>query len=104
MRKRAGLNQAQLADATGISQSAISHLENGTRPLTLAWMRSFGRALDCSPADLLDDTDNPDRLDDGERRLVGRYRAAAESEREVIERVTDAVVPYPRDLDRDRAA
>lgn len=94
MRKAAGVTQKALADATGVTQGAISNLENGTRPLTIEWMRAFARVLGCAAADLLDSGDNPDRLSDEERELVQRYRAASQQERQTLSRVAEAVVPF----------
>lgn len=93
LRKAAGLSQDELAEKTGVSQPAISQLENGTRSMDIQWMRTFARALGCAAADLLEDEDNPDRLDNGERVLVERYRHADRAQRQSIERVTAALVP-----------
>jgi transcriptional regulator with XRE-family HTH domain len=93
LRKRAGLTQSELAEATGVSQPAISQIENGVLSMDIQWMRSFARVLGCTAADLLDDDDNPDRLDEEERKLVARFRAADAGQRQTLERVTAAVVP-----------
>jgi transcriptional regulator with XRE-family HTH domain len=103
LRRQAKLTQSELADLTGVSQPAISQLENGTRSLDVAWMRTFARALRCAPADLLERDDNPDVLDEHERLLIERYRSADKQQRETLERVTAAVVPLPVD-DREQAA
>jgi transcriptional regulator with XRE-family HTH domain len=87
MRKRAGLNQAQLAERSGATQTAISNYENGRRPLSLHRMRVFARLLDCTVADLLDPADNPYMLDDEERELVDRFRNADPLQREMVKRV-----------------
>lgn len=89
LRKKAGLSQAQLANLAGISQPAVSQIENDTRPLTIDWMRSLARILDCTPADLLSEEDNPDRLDDQERELVHNFREANEAQREMLRRVAE---------------
>jgi hypothetical protein len=60
---------------------------------TFSGCAAFARILNCSAADLLDDDDNPDRLDDEERRLVARFRAADRAQRATLERVAEAVVP-----------
>lgn len=91
LRKRAGLSQTQLATLAGISQPAISQIENDDRPLTIDWMRTIARILGCAPADLLSDDDNPDRLDPEERELVHNFRAAEPSQRTLIERVAEPV-------------
>jgi transcriptional regulator with XRE-family HTH domain len=104
LRRKAGLTQLELAEATGVSQPAISQLENGTRTLDLPWMRLFARVLKCSPADLLDETDNPYLLDEHEMALVTRYRAADDHDRERLERVAEALVPLPANDRKGEAA
>ncbi|NTU64964.1 MAG: HigA family addiction module antidote protein [Chloroflexi bacterium] len=44
-----GLSQAQFARAIGVSPMRISHVINGTRPVTAELALLFGRALDQSP-------------------------------------------------------
>lgn len=87
LRKKAGLNQAQLAKLAGISQPAISQLENDARPLTLDWMRAIARIFGVAPADLLGDQDNPHRLSPEEQELVDNFRHADDVQRELIGRV-----------------
>lgn len=93
LRQSAKLTQAELAEKTGVSQPAISQLENGTRPMDIAWMRTFARALGCAPADLLDAEDNPYLLDPHELELLERYRHGDQGQRDTLERVAAAVVP-----------
>lgn len=104
LRKAAKLTQAQLAEATGVSQPAISQIENGTRSMDIAWMRTFARALNCAPADLLERDDNPDILDEHERLLIERYRQGDGTQRETLERVAAAVVPLDHGEDHEQAA
>ncbi len=89
LRKAAGLSQAQLAEKTGVSQSAISQIENDVIAMDTAWMRAFARELKCATADLLPDEDNPDRLTEEERDLIHRYRAAQLEQRAMIRRVAE---------------
>ncbi|MEA3036827.1 MAG: hypothetical protein QOH04_2604 [Sphingomonadales bacterium] len=96
LRKKAGLTQIELAERTGVSQSAISQIENGETPLNVPWMRTFARVLDCAPADLLVEDDNPDRLKEDERELVMLYRSARAEEQQAIRRVSEAVLPFRR--------
>jgi addiction module HigA family antidote len=44
-----GLSQAQFAHAIGVSAMRISHLINGTRPVTAELALLFGRAFNQSP-------------------------------------------------------
>ena len=93
LRKTMSLTQQQLADATGVSQPSISQLESGILSMDIQWMRSFACALKCSPADLLTDDDNPDRLrSEFEKHLIERCRKADEAQRQMLDRVTAAVV------------
>lgn len=104
MRKKAGLTQAELADRAGTTQESVSQYENGRRPLNLDWMKIFARELRCTVADLLDADDNPDRLADDERDLIGRYRSADEVQRETLKRVSAAVIPAYRAAPPDEEA
>lgn len=103
LRKANGWTQQRLADATGVSQPAISQIENGTLSLDLAWMRAFARVLKCAPSDLLTDEDNPDRLEHPERELVEHFRQADDQQRELVQRVASPTAGY-RAEPRHRAA
>ena len=52
-RKHRGLAQSELAALVGTEQMTISHLERGTRGLTVEWMMRLSKALECLPEDLL---------------------------------------------------
>jgi transcriptional regulator with XRE-family HTH domain len=91
LRKSAGLRQEDLAEQSGISQAAISQLENDQRPLTLDYMRTFARIIGCAPADFLPDEDNPTRVNDDEAELLANYRAADQTQRAMISRVAEPV-------------
>lgn len=88
LRKAAGLSQVQLAERTGVSQSAISQIENDAIAMDTAWMRAFARELRCEAADLLSDEDNPHRLSAEERALVEAYRSSTPEQRELLLRLT----------------
>ncbi|MGY1714220.1 helix-turn-helix transcriptional regulator [Geodermatophilus sp. SYSU D01106] len=45
LREAAGLTQAELAERTGTSQSAVAHLESGRRIPTLTTLQKFAHAL-----------------------------------------------------------
>lgn len=107
LRKRAGLSQKDLAQLAGISQPAISQVENDTRPLTVDWMRTFARIFGVSPAELLGEDDNPLQLSDDERQLLANFRAASPAQRQIIERVAEPLQSFggsPVDPDHLRAA
>jgi transcriptional regulator with XRE-family HTH domain len=106
LRKRARLTQVQLADRTGVSQPTISELETGLQEMGFTWARRFAQVLGCAAADLLPDEDVPDRLrSDLERQLIERVRHADDLQRDMLERVTAAVVPVgANDAKKDRAA
>lgn len=94
LRKTAGLTQAELAELAGISQPAISQVENDERPLTVDWMRTFARIFHCTVADLLGAQDNPDRLAPDEAELLAKYRAAADDQRALVHRVAEPLHPF----------
>lgn len=81
LRLQAGLSQAELGMRVGMHQVHVSKIENGTRTLSVEWMKRFAKALGATPADLLTDNDNPDRLGEAERQLIGAYRAADDTTR-----------------------
>lgn len=94
LRKLAGLSQAELARLSGVSQPAISQVENDERPLTTDWMRTFGRIIGCAPADLLPDDDVPYRLNDQEMSLVEDFRNADDAQRAMVMRVAEPMSSY----------
>lgn len=94
LRKKAGLSQIELARLAGISQPAISQIENDTRPLTVDWMRTLARILGCTPADLLGEEDNPYRPSAEEQQLLDMWRHADPAQRELIQRVAAPVSRY----------
>jgi len=52
-RKHRALTQEQLADATGISRSYLTKIENGARRYDQASLERIAEALHCAPADLI---------------------------------------------------
>lgn len=94
LRKKAGLTQTALANLTGVSQPAISQIENDETPITIDHMRTFARIFGVIPADLLTDDDNPDRLNSEERDLLEHFRSAAEDQQEMIKRVAEPLRPF----------
>ena len=54
-RKRAGITQVQLSEATGIDQASISRMENGRQGITLAYLIRIARALGVDLGDLVGD-------------------------------------------------
>ena len=61
-RKRLGLSQEQLAEASGLHRTYIGGVERGHRNLTLTAIAHLSAALDVSPAELLAEAE---RLTDG---------------------------------------
>lgn len=50
-------------------------------------MQALARALDCPVADLLNDSDNPDRLSVDERQLISSYRSASALQKDLVRRL-----------------
>lgn len=53
IRSESGLTQKELADRAGITQGALSQIENGNRTPTLLVLRKLARALNISVEDLI---------------------------------------------------
>jgi transcriptional regulator with XRE-family HTH domain len=88
------MSQQRLGDAIGVSKMTISDLERGLIQLTVEHMRKIGAVLAVDPGDLLLLQDNPSQLTDDERRLIERYRSGDEQQRDQLQRVAEALVPY----------
>lgn len=56
-RRRRKVSQGELAKRVGTGRSQIVKLERGERRLTVDWLKRLATALDCQPADLMDDDD-----------------------------------------------
>lgn len=54
-RKRAGITQVELSEATGIDQASISRMENGRQGITLEYLIRIARALKVDLGDLVGD-------------------------------------------------
>lgn len=55
MREIANLSQIELAEKIGITQSAISHLENGDISPSIATLQKIANSLNCSITELLNE-------------------------------------------------
>lgn len=97
LRRDRGLTQQELADAVGCSKMQVSGIERGKREFSYSMMQRFAKALGVSVADLLGVQDNPYLLSDDERDLVTRMRYASPQEREQLQRVAEAIIPYEID-------
>jgi len=56
-RKFRGLNQAAVAGAIGVSQSAYSRMEAGAIPITLEALEKVSAVLGCTPNEILQEAD-----------------------------------------------
>jgi addiction module HigA family antidote len=68
-----GTSQAEFARAIGVSPMRVSHVVNGTRPVTAELALLFGRAFDQSPQYWLNLQAAFD-LKSAERQIAGRLR------------------------------
>lgn len=55
-RKALNVSQEELADMAGINRSHMGQIERGTKSAGLTTIARIAKALDCSPAQLLDYT------------------------------------------------
>jgi len=91
LRKQKGLTQGELGELVGLHQTQIGNLENGARNFTFEWARRIARALECTVADLLSESDNPDRLTKDERELVHNFRASPPEQQTLLRRVAEPI-------------
>ena len=54
-REKAGLTQAEVADAAAVIVTVISKLENGHRRLLASEVKKYARILRCTPEELLEE-------------------------------------------------
>lgn len=95
MRKQANMNIEELAAAVGMKAPHLSMLERGLRPLTLDRMHDLAKVLRCSPADLLTDQDNPDRLPEPLANIVGKLERMDEASLAKVRDITAIFAPEP---------
>lgn len=76
VRQSQGLTQVDLAARSGFTQSELTRWESSKRTITLDQLVDLANALQCHVADLLDPSDNPDKLIDHERHWLALYRSA----------------------------
>lgn len=93
-RMAAGLSQQALADRIGVSKVTISDLERGNMRLDVVYMQRLAGALGIAMADLLPHDGHEWALSPAERALIDRFRQASPQEREQLERVSDALLPF----------
>ena len=80
IRKKKGLTQQELADRLSLSQAQVARLESGSSDMTLEQMRSFAKALNCEPWELLP-LDMQPKIDHREMELVRLLRVLNSTEK-----------------------
>lgn len=85
-RKQARLTQLQLAEISGVSQQAISFIENGRNTPSEGTMRLLATALNCTVSELLGETNEPANpvLTADARQLLSDYASLSAQGREYI--------------------
>ncbi|NYT42299.1 helix-turn-helix transcriptional regulator [Sphingomonas sp. R-74633] len=94
-RRRRDVSQEALGKAIGVTKMSMSRMERGLQAITLQQLQDIADQLEVYAADLLPTRDNPNvARDQAERKQLLRYRVADEGQREMLDRVSDAVIPY----------
>ncbi|QNQ09280.1 helix-turn-helix domain-containing protein [Sphingomonas alpina] len=102
----------QVAEALGTTQTVISRVETGERPLYMHMARRIAEVLGVSVADLLNEEDNPYRLDDRERDVINAMRHGQAHVADAVHRVAESLnafdpgapaPPEPREDEHDTA-
>jgi transcriptional regulator with XRE-family HTH domain len=94
LRRARGLTQQQLADKVGCSKMQVSGIERGVREFSLSMMQRFAQALGVTAGELLHPDDNAFHLDEEERFIIEKMRAATPDERAQLHRVSEAILSF----------
>lgn len=81
VRVRAGLSQAKLIEAAGVSESYLKQLESGRRALTADAFIALCPALNCTPEDIAPADPDPKLR---EQMLLARFRLMQPADRELF--------------------
>ena len=73
-RENRGLNQKELAQLIGVSNSRVSNWEQGINRPAADILVDICKALNVSPSELLDVRLSSDELNDQERKVIMAYR------------------------------
>lgn len=73
-RENRGLNQKELAQLIGVSNSRVSNWEQGINRPDADILVDICKALNVSPSELLDVRLSSDELNDQERKIIMAYR------------------------------
>ena len=73
-REERGLNQKELAELIGVSNSRVSNWEQGVNRPDADILANICRVLEVSPSELLDVKLSTDELSDKERKVIQAYR------------------------------
>ena len=99
-RKKAGLNQEQLADAVGLSMMSIRRYENDDRIVTLENLKKIADALNIPVSRLMGDEWDASLTDD-EVELIADYNKLTEKGKEVARERVRELTEIPRYYDPD---
>ena len=77
-RENRGLNQKELAQLIGVSNSRVSNWEQGINRPDADILVDICKALNVSPSELLDVRLSSDELNDQERKVIMAYRTKTE--------------------------
>lgn len=94
-RERAKLSQRELADRAGMNQSTYSRLERGVTSVPLGTLLAVARALDISPAQLVDAANlEPEQFASNAElgRLMQKLRRLSPARRRVVEATVNALI------------
>lgn len=94
LRMAVKMSQQSLGDRIGVSKMTISDLERGNIKLDLDYMVRIADVLRVEVVDLLPKQLNPDAMSQDERSYLDKYRRATDEQKDQLQRVSDALVPF----------
>lgn len=96
LRKKKKLTQQELARISGVSQQAISFLENGRNTPNHGTLELLAEALDCTVSELTGEAPESDgTITNAERRLLRAWRAAEDAARRMA---LDLLESHPAEI------
>lgn len=102
-RELRGLNQTDLAQRSGLQQSAVSHYETGTRRPSFTNLRKLAEAMDVTADYLIGRTDTPEGVNTSDEPLFRDFARLSVADRELARQLVANLAKRGRPSPRSRS-